>query len=168
MVYNRIHAAQYALEYALSPNPGYAYFPHNDCTNFISQCLRMGGAKNDYNPTHPWWYDNGRMSVCWSVAHSLYWYIVTSTTQRHRGIIANTYQIDDNDAYAKTVAGKIGIGDLIQYRNAQGRIQHSTIITAFDRNKEPLVCQHTFNGRNVPWRKPFAQTIFHHIQSVNS
>lgn len=73
--YDGVSVSQYALKYALSPNPSYVYYQENDCTNFISQCLRAGGAKNDYNASHPWWYNNGQGSICWAVAHSLFWYI---------------------------------------------------------------------------------------------
>jgi len=167
MVYDRNAAVQYALRYALTPNPDFKYFEDNDCSNFISQCLRAGGAKNEYNTTHPWWYDNGQASICWAVAHSLYWYIRTCSVQNRFGVKAQTYYIENNDDYASKIRGNIVLGDLIQYKNNQDRIQHSTIITAFDANDEPLVCQHTFNGRNVSWRKFFKQVIFHHITSIN-
>ena len=167
MIYNRNAAVHYALQYALYPNQHYVYFPHDDCTNFISQCLRAGGANNDYNPTHPWWYANGQTSICWAVAHSLFWYIRTCSQKNRFGIKADTYYLDNNDGFAQKIKGKIVLGDLIQYRNAQGRIQHSTMITGFDQHGEPLVSQHTLNGRNVTWRKQFSQILFHHITSIN-
>ncbi len=166
MNYDRNAAVRYALQYALSPNRAYVYYEDNDCSNFISQCLRAGGAKNDYNRTHPWWYD-GRPSVCWAVAHSLFWYIRTCSARNSFGIRAKTYYLDDNNGYASSIKGKVEPGDLIQYRNDQGRIQHSAIITGFDSNGEPLVCQHTYNGKNVTWRKYFPEAIFHHITGIN-
>lgn len=162
MIYNRDAAVRYALRYALIPNPAYAYFDGSDCTNFISQCLHAGGASYDYDRSHPWWYASGRASVCWAVAHSLFWYIRQCTAE-DRGIVARTLYLDDADAYFTRIGGKIELGDLIQYRNAMGDIRHSTMITGFDGSGEPLVSQHTFEGRNVSWRKPFPQAIFHHI-----
>lgn len=168
MVYDRNAAVSYALRYALSPNPDYVYFDGDDCTNFISQCLRAGGAKNDFNKTHPWWYMGGKASVCWTVAQSLYWYIRVCTQERRFGIKADTYYLDNQDHYAQQIKGKIELGDIIQYRNSEERIQHSTIVTGFDFiTNEPLVSQHTFGGRNLTWRKPFKQVIFHHITSIN-
>ena len=169
LIYNRSAAVQYALQYALNPNPDYVYYENDDCTNFISQCLRAGGAQNDYNNTHPWWYNNGQTSICWAVAHSLYWYIRTTTVEnRSFGIKADTYSLTNQNLYSRDIAGKVQIGDLIQYRNFQDRIQHSTIITGFDPlTREPVVSQHTYNGRNVSWRKNFKEVIFHHITSIN-
>ncbi|MHB1314135.1 MAG: amidase domain-containing protein [Christensenellales bacterium] len=168
MVYNRDAAVRYALQYALTPNPAYAFYPGDDCTNFISQCLQAGGARNDFNRAYPWWHLGGRTSVCWSVAHSLFWYIRTRSEKKRFGIKAETYYLDDQDDYARQIRGKVVLGDLIQYRNSQGRIQHSTMITGFDpQSGEPLVSQHTFEGRNVTWRKPFLQVIFHHITGIN-
>lgn len=167
MTYNRKAAVQYALAYALQPNPGYVYFDGNDCSNFISQCLRAGGAQNDYNSTHPWWYNNGRASICWAVASSLYWYIRTRSGASRFGIKAQTFYLNDYDSYGREIRGKVVLGDLIQYRNTKGIIQHSTIITGFDKKGEPLVCQHTVNGKNLSWRKHFPQAIFHHITGIN-
>lgn len=167
MVYDRDAAVQYALAYALNPNPSYVYFEGNDCTNFISQCLRAGGAKNDFNNTHPWWYNSGQTSICWAVAASLFWYIRTRSDRNLFGIKAQTFYINDYDTYASKIEGRVVLGDLIQYRNTKGIIQHSTIITAFDKKGEPLVSQHTRNGKNLTWRKHFPQIIFHHITSIN-
>ena len=168
MVYNREAAVAYALRYSITPNPNYIYYKGDDCTNFISQCLRSGGAKNDFSKTHPWWYLSGKNSVCWSVAQSLFWYIRICSNEKHSGIKADTYYLDDKDEYLKKIAGKIVLGDLIQYKDSQNKVVHSTMVTSFDSlTNEPLVSQHTFNGRNVTWRKPFKQAIFHHITSIN-
>ncbi|WP_343029932.1 amidase domain-containing protein [Alkalibaculum sporogenes] len=168
IIYDKNSAVQYALKYALEPNNNYIYYQDNDCTNFISQCLRAGGAQNDFNTSHPWWYNNGKNSICWSVAHSLFWYIRVCTQENRFGIKANTYYLNDNNKYKQDIEGLIKLGDIIQYKNYQDRIQHSTIITGFDNvDNEPLVSQHTFEGRNVSWRKNFKQVIFHHITSIN-
>ena len=167
MTYNRETAVQYALAYALTPNPSYVYFEGNDCSNFISQCLRAGGAGNDYNKTHPWWYNNGQTSLCWAVASSLFWYIRTRSAGNRFGIKAQTFYLNDYDSYGREIQGKVVLGDLIQYINVMGRIQHSAIITAFNEKGEPLISQHTTNGKNLSWRKHFPQTIFHHITSIN-
>ncbi|MFZ7121051.1 MAG: amidase domain-containing protein [Eubacteriaceae bacterium] len=168
MKYDRNLAVKYALEYAIIPNNAYVYFQGNDCTNFISQCLKAGGALNDYNTTHPWWYYNGKASICWAVAHSLYWYIRTCSENQSLGIRANTYYLDNNSMYQQEIRGKVEIGDIIQYKNFENKIQHSTIITSFDSySDEPLISQHTFEGKNISWRKNFKQTIFHHVLGVN-
>jgi hypothetical protein len=47
--YNHREAVQYALRYGMNPNPSYRFMGvyqtvGGDCSNFISQCLRAGGA----------------------------------------------------------------------------------------------------------------------------
>ncbi len=167
MRYNNQAAVDYALKYALEPNPAYVYYQGEDCTNFVSQCLRAGGAENDYNRSHPWWYNGGQSSICWAVAHSLYWYIRINSAEHRFGIKADTYIISNNDKYASEIAGKVVVGDIIQYKNSQDRVQHSAIITAFDTYGEPLICQHTYEARNISWRKFLKETIFHHITGIN-
>lgn len=168
MNYDNGSAVAYALKYALSPNPDYVYYQGNDCTNFVSQCLRAGGCKNDYNNARPWWYNSGKSSICWAVAHSLYWYIRTNSAERRFGIKADTYILTDMNNYAQQIEGKIVLGDIIQYKNFQDKIQHSAVITGFDPfTKEPLVSHHTYEARNVTWRKVFKQYMFHHITSIN-
>lgn len=166
-MYDRKKAVKYAYQYALTPNEQYIYFKDNDCTNFVSQCLRAGGAKDDYNKTHPWWYKDKKCSICWSVAASLYWYIKVSTEKGKGGIKAKTIYLNGDSKYKSSIADILEVGDIVQYRNEKGRIQHSAIITGFIysyKGKEPLISQHTFEGLNVTWRKKHKQTIFHHIK----
>jgi len=166
--YQRDRAAAYALRYGIDPNPDYVYIADNDCTNFISQCLRAGGARNHFHPTHPWWYVDGNMSGSWSVAAMLYWYILVST-ENNQGITAKTFYQSTHDPLPVQITDTIQQGDLIQYRNGEGHIQHSTVITGFmetERGMEPLVTQHTRNAVNIPWRKAFPTAIFHHITGV--
>ena len=163
--YQRGQAVEYALRYAINPNPAYIYISDDDCTNFISQCLRAGGARNHYYGTHPWWYAGGQMTGSWSVAAMLYWYVLVSTENR-QGIIAVTFFQSTDSPLAPQINEAIDLGDLIQYRDSEGQIRHSTIITDFketSRGTEPLVTQHTRNAVNIPWRKSFPTAIFHHI-----
>jgi len=168
--YNRATAVEYALRYATTPNPEYPYFMGDDCTNFISQCLRAGGCKNHYHPTHAWWFENGNWSVSWSVAGSLYWYIRVSTEEDEFGIRAITFFQNTNEPLRDDIRETIKLGDLIQYAQADGLIRHSTIITSFEmtsEGKEPLISQHSNNLMNIPWVKPFPRAIFHHIIGIN-
>jgi len=164
--YQRDQAVAYALGYGIDPNPGYIYIEGNDCTNFISQCLRAGGARNHYHTTHPWWYLDGTMSGSWSVAAMLYWYIRVST-ENNQGITAATMYQSTDGPMLPQITDTIILGDLIQYRDGEGQIRHSTIITGFSSpGGEPLVTQHTRNAVNIPWRKAFPTAIFHHITGV--
>jgi hypothetical protein len=169
-IYDRKNVVNYALNYGKHPNPSYTYFHGNDCTNFVSQCLHAGGVQNHFHPTHPWWYKNGKASICWSVAASLYWYIKICTEQNDFGIKAQTISIKGDTNYNSSISEVLEVGDLIQYRNDENRIQHTAIISGFSLGSyglEPLICQHTFEAVNIPWKKGFKETIFHHIQSIN-
>lgn len=167
MDYKYREAVSYALKYAINPNDKYVYFENDDCTNFVSQCLRAGGAKNHFHPTHPWWYVNNKASICWSVAESLYWYILVSSKEGKLGIKAVTTYLNGDNNFNNSIP--IQLGDIIQYRNNKGKVYHSAIVTNFvstAKFKEPQISQHTYNKVNTTWRKNANQTIFHHITSI--
>lgn len=169
-IYNRHKAVQYAIQYGMTPNATYPYYRGDDCTNFVSQCLQAGGCKNNFNRKYPWWCVREKTSICWSVAHSLYWYIQVSTKENRAGIKAKTTIIEGNDSFSTDLSQELEIGDLVQYVNFKDKIQHTAMITDFiriDRFKQPLITQHTFEAVNIPWPKAHKKTIFHHILDIN-
>lgn len=87
--YNRSNAASYAVNKAYTPDgfgsgkTGY-YDWGNNCTNFVSQCLRAGGwtdVLGFYSSSSAWWY-NGLWpkygSYTWAGAENLYWFLSSS------------------------------------------------------------------------------------------
>lgn len=137
-MYNREAAVQYAEMWWDSYNPAYPKFD-DDCTNFVSQCLRAGGAPFWGSPDRErgWWISGGTWSFSWSTAHSLRWYLAGS----QKGMTA--IQVDSAD--------QLEIGDVILYDfQNDGRYDHSTIVTAKD-GTVPLVNAHTFNTRLRHW-----------------
>lgn len=166
MNYNRLAAVEYALKYGLNHNPEYPYYPGNDCTNFVSQCLQAGGFENYYHRTHPWFCVGNKTSICWAVAASLYWFIRVCTQEKNGGIQAETKIIQGDAQFSREIAESLKIGDIIQYINQQNRIQHSVVITGFfykEGLKQPKVSQHTYEAVDIPWNKDFYKTIFHKI-----
>lgn len=157
--YNPYEAVKYALRYAYNPNPSYKYMEYHgtgggDCSNFISQCLRAGGAPMAFGTSRPWWYnDRGTpstnddsWSLSWSVAHSLHWCLKTRYTQHIPGL--SGMEVDD--------INKLDTGDLIQYENSKGLVFHSAIITGFADylgRRIPLLTQHTPNAANIYYDK---------------
>jgi len=134
-VYNRAAAVAYANQWWNSANPAYPYF-EVDCTNFVSQCLRAGGGTvwGAPNRSNGWWIQGNNWSFSWSVAHSLRWYLETSTRGLRAVRVANPAQLM--------------IGDVILYDFAgDGRVDHSTIVTSIQ-NGEPYVNAHTSNSIN--------------------
>lgn len=150
--YSRINAVNYAMTYALHPNPSFRYFPlinnetSGDCANFVSQCLLAGGAPMRFNGSHPWWYrkantnstNDDTWSVPWAVANSLYWSLKTNQQSEASGI--KGLEIYDTRL--------LELGDLIFFEDNNGNIFHSAIITAF-RYSQPLISHHTFEALNI-------------------
>ena len=163
--YSRLNAVNYALTYAINPNPLYRFFPEigdggGDCSNFISQCLYAGGAPFDYGSNAPWWYNkkgtlnvnDDTWSVSWAVAHSLYWTLKIRGDKNLNGV----------KGIEVTNINMLELGDIIQYENYRGIIYHSAIITSFDyagQNKLPRITQHTFNAANISYIKPAAKKM---------
>lgn len=138
-VYNRRDAVRYAERWWNGYNPSYNKFNDN-CTNFISQCLRAGGAPMIGHPnrTKGWWYQSGNWSFSWSVAHAFRWHLSGAKTGL-RG-------------QEKQHAQELEPGDVICYDfTGDGRWQHTTIIVAKDPNGEPLVNAQSTNSRMRYW-----------------
>lgn len=166
--YLRHNAVAYATTYALKPNTSYRYFPlvndsSGDCANFISQCLYAGGAKMDYNTKRPWWYNkkgtvnvsDDTWSICWAVAHSLYYYLKVNES------IASPY-VKGLEVYRKE---DLEIGDLIFFEDTKETIFHSAIITSF-LGKEPLVSHHSFEALNIPYKSSWKAAKYHFIKII--
>jgi hypothetical protein len=141
-VYDRMKAKTYADRWWNERNPKYPDFSV-DCTNFISQCLFAGGAPMNYtnNRTSGWWIrskSNENWSYSWSVAHSLYWYLKSARSGLTGKQVSTVRQLQ--------------IGDVISYDwNGDGRFTHSTMVTAFRADGEPLVNAHTNNSFQRLW-----------------
>ena len=160
--YQREKAVTYAHTYALKPNPAYRYFPlhgdaSGDCANFISQCLRAGGAPFSFNPRNSWWYNsnnikNDTWSISWAVAHSLYWYLKLNNELKLPGLkgveVSNTSNLE--------------LGDLIFYEDTKGVIFHSAIITAF--TNIPLISHHSYEALNIPYMNSYKANKMHFIK----
>ena len=135
MAYNRQAAVDYATKWWNSYNPAYPSF-QVDCTNFISQCLRAGGAKMTGYPNRSkgWWIQGGNWSYSWSVAHALRWYLETSKQGLRARRLNSPLDLE--------------LGDIIFYDfEGDGKVNHSTIVTSFI-NGEPYVHAHTSNSAN--------------------
>ncbi|QQE79606.1 amidase domain-containing protein [Alicyclobacillus sp. SO9] len=134
--YDRVRAQRYADLWWNSYNPAYVKFLEDDCTNFISQCLYAAGMpmhKEGNNRAKGWWYYPGsgqkgvNWSYSWSTSNALHQYLVH--------VVGATMIEDPN---------KLNVGDLVFYDwNGQGTFHHTTIVTDFDSNGDPLVNAHT-------------------------
>ncbi|SES95103.1 Putative amidase domain-containing protein [Salinibacillus kushneri] len=137
--YDRRAAVRYAERWWNDYNPEYKKF-EVDCTNYISQCLRAGGAPmwGASNRSKGWWYSGDNWSYSWSVAHAFRWYLSGS----NQGLTAK--EVEN--------ANELLLGDVICYDfEGDGNWNHTTIVVAKDGNGEPLVNAHTVNSRNRYW-----------------
>jgi hypothetical protein len=137
--YNRLKAVQYAERWWNSYNPAYKKF-ENDCTNFISQCLNVGGGpmRGYPNRGNGWWFMNQNWSYSWSMANSLRLYLTNSKV----GLMAREVGSPD----------ELSLGDIICYDfEGDGRFNHNTIVTGKDAFNMPLVNAHTYNSRMRYW-----------------
>ncbi|KGX90677.1 hypothetical protein N781_06270 [Pontibacillus halophilus JSM 076056 = DSM 19796] len=136
--YDRQKAVQYANRWWNSYNPAYRKF-ENDCTNYISQCLRAGGSPMWGSPkrSRGWWYGS-TWSYSWAVANALRWYLSGST----KGLKGRAVER----------ASDLMPGDVICYDfEGDGRWNHNTIVVAKDAFNEPLVNAHTSNSYHRYW-----------------
>ncbi len=159
--YSREDAVNYAVKYALVPNKNYIYFGVHqriggDCTSFVSQCLHAGGIPYSFDKKNPWWYNGKNKEICslsWSVAHSLYWYLIRNGEKNMHGV--KGAEINN--------AQDLNRGDLIFYENKRGLIFHSVIVTGF-RASMPLVSQHSMEALNVSYIKPYYVPKIHFVK----
>ena len=137
--YDRLKAAQYAERWWNSYNPAFEKF-EVDCTNFISQCLRAGGAPMRGYPGRGkgWWMQNSSWSYSWTVANSLRSYLSSSSAGLRARKVGDPQELK--------------IGDVICYDfQGDGRFDHNTIVTGKDADGMPLVNAHTYNSRMRYW-----------------
>lgn len=137
--YDRLKAVQYADTWWNEYNPAYQKF-ENDCTNFISQCLRAGGApvRGMPNRSSGWWYSGKSWSYSWAVAHALKLYLENSKMGLRTRLVSSPEELL--------------LGDVICYDfEGDGRYNHNTIVTAKDVYGMPLVNAHTTDSRHRYW-----------------
>ncbi|MBT2690677.1 amidase domain-containing protein [Bacillus sp. ISL-47] len=137
--YDRMKAVQYAEKWWNSYNPAYKKF-EVDCTNYISQCLHVGGGPMRGYPNRGkgWWMRSENWSFSWSVANSMRLYLPGSSA----GLRAKEVSSPD----------QLLLGDVICYDfQGDGRFDHTTIVTGKDAVGMPLVNAHTYNSRMRYW-----------------
>lgn len=162
--YNRQHAYEYAMRWALAQNPLFYHFAGigGDCTNFISQCVLAGsGVMNDTKTFGWYYYALSSRSPSWTGVQYFYNFI---TENRGVGPFAS---IVDRDGVA--------LGDVVQLGHSDGTFYHTLLVTGRTA-RELYVCAHSFDAKNralssyqydaarflhiegvraEPWQKPF-------------
>ena len=159
--YDRARALDYIRRYALTPNRRTAYckgfdrqalrWDREDCTNFASQVLWYGGLKMliGGDSESGWWYafdckDDGS-SKSWRQVNRLVTYL---TAESGLGEFRQR-------------ARDLKVGDLIFYRlrrpdtgyrcDVGNLFNHTTVVSAFDADGEPMVSYHSNEALDVRW-----------------
>jgi hypothetical protein len=133
--YNRAAAVAYAHQWAFSRNPQYLNFDGmgGDCTSFVSQCLRAGGAPQNYTKTFGWYYNSANdRAPAWSGVPYLYNFL---TKNKGAGVYA-----------AETVLFALEPGDVIQLSFTPGVFGHSLLVVETGTAKDEdhvLIATHT-------------------------
>ncbi|ADL50418.1 amidase domain-containing protein [Clostridium cellulovorans] len=185
-IYNRALAYNYAITYALVPNRAFrnmeVTFDTGDATNFVSQCIKAGGALCAYNEALPWYYESKNThstlddtwSWHWSTPRGLFYILDGNYKKNIFGPKAKIKVIKGDNSFDKSMTSDIMLGDVIQYAKGENAdsIYHSSIVTGFLYNSgkgwyEPLVSQHSSNLLNVPWKKGAYKTYFISLTEIN-
>jgi hypothetical protein len=143
--YRRELAAAYADRWWNEGNPSFELFDVN-CTNYVSQCIFAGNAPMNYTGRREsgWWYkgragNRENWSYSWAVANAMAAYLSAARKGGLRAVIVSS-------------ADELQLGDVIAYDwNGEGRLQHTTIVTAFDSAGQPLVNANTVPSRHRYW-----------------
>lgn len=136
--YNRQHAYEYAMRWALAQNPLFYHFAGigGDCTNFVSQCVLAGSGIMNEAETFGWYYHSlSSRSPAWTGVSYFYNFI---TANRGVGPFASVVDQD-----------RLEIGDVVQLGHGDGTFYHTLLVTG-RKAREPLVSAHSYDVRNRP------------------
>ncbi len=158
--YDRKKAVAYAHRWAYERNPAYADFSDmgGDCTNFVSQCLRAGGAPMNYTPTFGWYYASlSNRAPAWTGVQPFYRFITTNTRIGPYGRTADMRELQ--------------IGDVMQLSFDNGAtFGHTALIVSIGERHDPdhiLVATHSEDADNRPISHWFyALPRFLHIEGA--
>lgn len=134
--YNREHAYEYAMRWALGQNPLFYHFAGigGDCTNFVSQCVLAGAGVMNDTKTFGWYYHAlSSRSPSWTGVQYFYNFI---TANRGVGPFASVVNRDS-----------IEIGDVVQLGHSDGTFYHTLLVTGRTA-QELFVSAHSFDAKN--------------------
>ena len=185
-IYNRVEVYNWAYAHWSNYSAAYVNLGDNkweggDCANFVSQCLKAGGANNDKVGNYQWYYDNKGTSNTNDDIYSWTW----STSRGLNNILLNNYKSDEfgpkgtekvitgDWEYNSTIGKFIEPGDIIQYQwKPDKNITHTAVIVGMLYNSsknryEPVIAEHTYDSWSTPWTNNAYKTYFIHITGIN-
>ena len=172
------HWNNYSKEYL---NFGDEKWKGGDCTNFVSQCLRAGGASNDKSGAFQWYYNkkgtlatsNDDYSWTWSTSRGLNSTLSGNFKNNEFGPKATQKVINGDNQYDPSIGEFVVPGDIIQYHwKNKSAISHAAVIVGMIYNSaktryEPVIAEHTEDSWFTPWTNNAYKTYFVHITGIN-
>lgn len=172
------HWNNYSKEYL---NFGDEKWKGGDCTNFVSQCLRAGGAANDKSGAFQWYYNrkaalattNDDYSWTWSTSRGLNSTLSGNYKNNEFGPKATQKVIIGDNQYDSSIGEYVIPGDIIQYHwKNKSAISHAAVIVGMIYNSakiryEPVIAEHTEDSWFTPWTNNAYKTYFIHITGIN-
>ncbi len=153
--YNRMHAVNYAKEWALKRNPLFQDFAEcgGDCTNFVSQTIFAGSCIMNDTPTFGWYYRApGQYAPAWT---GVPYFFNFMTTNMEEGPFAEVVD-----------ASRAELGDIVQLGRRDGTFYHTLVLTGIQ-NGGFLVSAHNNDALNRPLSSYiYDQARFLHIKGV--
>lgn len=153
--YDRQHATEYAMRWALGQNPLFYHFAGigGDCTNFISQCILAGSGVMNDTKTFGWYYHAlSDRSPAWTGVQYFYNFI---TANRGAGPFASVVD-----------RAHVEIGDIVQLGHSDGTFYHTLLVTKRTA-RELFVCAHSFDAKNRALSSYIYDTArFLHLEGV--
>lgn len=141
-VYDRDTAVAYARKWAFGRNPAYYYFGGigGDCTNFISQCIKAGGAPENFTKDTGWYYISpSNRAAAWTSVEYLYRFLIR---QEKIGPKGKVVPIKD-----------VQIGDVIQLAFEPNKYSHSLLVVKTGKVPTPqnvLIATHSDSALDRP------------------
>lgn len=137
----RMAAARYALQYALGTNWFHGRVGE-DCTNFVSQCMRAGGWSVNWNGSHQdvrsWYFKRQGYRYAYSWVNVDYFRQYTTVHSKRTRLASH--------------ATDLWHGNFIQVRTTGNKWIHTVIVTG-RQGGLPLYSSHTNNRRNAPFNR---------------
>lgn len=127
--YNANNAKAYANTWSMVYNTNQYHTVSNDCTNFISQCLRAGGwplANTALlrSNVYAWYNGSSSNSHTWDAAHNLWQFICTNSNPSRGSNTGVVYNGNTSTAYPSYVS----YGDVFFYDwENDGNMNHSSM-----------------------------------------
>lgn len=148
--YNYGAMVSYAHKWWHGRNSAYVVYG-DDCTNFVSQCMKAGGwatvgswPGSSRSDDHNWYVAGYSWDTSYSWGGAQNWYDFAHTISHRTILLSSSYDLS--------------LGDVLQYDHGKnGNIDHTQICTGITSSGIPTMTQHTDDYADQPLNEIFAR-----------